>query len=96
MHAGIRSYQATAGKPEDLIQATRQIARSLSQARGFVSCIILEAEVGILTMVSVFEDRTSLDEADRAVERSLHECGGRLTPASAVVARGEIVFQRGM
>ena len=96
MHATIRWYEGVVGTTEELAEAARQLASTLSQSRGFVSWVVLKAEAGVFATVSIFEDRTSLGQADQVAEASLLEQWGRLISEDPQVISGEIVFQRGL
>jgi heme-degrading monooxygenase HmoA len=96
MYATIRQYEEVNGTAEELTQAARQLADSLSRVRGFVSCFVLEAEPGALATISIFEDLAGLEEANRLTEAALSERRGRLLSQGVPVTSGEIVFQRGL
>jgi heme-degrading monooxygenase HmoA len=96
MHASIRRYEGVAEGHEELAQAVRRLASGLSQAPGFLSFVAVEAGSGVLAIVSLFEDRASLEEAERVAEALIAERMAALLPGPALVTAGEIIFQRGL
>ena len=96
MHATIRRYEGVSGTTDELIRTGRALAAGLSQARGFVSYVILEAGPGVLATVTIFEDPISLGEADCVFGSALGEGPAALLSAQPQVTTGEIIFQRGL
>jgi hypothetical protein len=72
------------------------MASCLGKARGFVSYALLEDGHGGLAMITFFEDRASLSEADREVGASLAQAVVGLPLEPSHVISGEVLFQRGM
>lgn len=110
MHATIRRYEYAYKKAttttDELVQMGREIAADLSQVRGFVSFVILDSsselqdpepkQKHVLAIVSIFEDRASLEQADRLFTASVDERLATGCPEQLQVTRGEIVYQRGL
>ncbi len=96
MYAAIRRYEGVTTETKELTQAARHLASGLSGAHGFVSFLIVEAEEGVLTTVSIFEDQHSLKDADLLVLASLPNHLAALLPESPQIITGEIISQRGL
>lgn len=58
--------------------------------------MVLEAAPAALTTICVFEDRASLEQADRLFEASLQGYLAGLYSGEPEITTGEIVYQRGM
>lgn len=96
MFVAIRSVRADAGGDEALVHASRTLASELSGMPGFVSFLLVEAEDGLLTSITIFEDRPGLLAADDATLRWM--VGGKLLSGDqpGTLIAGEIVAQRGL
>ncbi len=96
MHATICRYQAAVGAPNDWGRTWRTLATHLSEAPGFVSFVVLEVSGGEFASISFFDDRTSLEAADRWVARWVAGHLGALVRGPPQGSSGEVIAQRGL
>jgi hypothetical protein len=110
MHATIRRYEYERKKAtmttDELVQMGREIAANLSQTQGFVSFVILDSsseledpqpkQKHVLAIVSIYEDRVSLEQADHVLATPLDKRLASSCQQQVQVTTGEIVFQRGL
>jgi hypothetical protein len=96
MHATIRLYESVTSTTEECERLGRQTATCLGQAPGFVSYVLLENGRDVLATISFFEDRASLEDADRAVEAAIAQKSGASSAEPSRIISGEVLFQRGM
>jgi hypothetical protein len=95
MQAMIQRYVVTAPTTDEVVAAGRRLSGMLDRVPGFVSCVILRAGPGRLTMVSLFEDQVSLEAAGLLDGAGLgHYLNAPVEPAD--VTTGEVVFQKGL
>ena len=96
MHASIGHYAAVGAATNELIEAARQLATTLSQASGFVSYALLDMGGGELKSINIFESRLELDAGDRLIDAWMAKHRAVRFARSVQLETGEIVFQRGM
>ena len=96
LHATICRYDGVTGSAEDVTLAGRRLAAALSAAPGFVSYALLDAGDGVLVAVSIFEQKTELEAADRLVEAWVRNHLAALLPQPGQVITGEVIVQKGM
>jgi hypothetical protein len=95
MQAMIQRFDAVGCSSDELVRAGRRLANALDHVPGFVSCVIVRAQGGGLSTVTLFEEQAGLLAADGLTGTSLAEhLPGLIGPAE--VTTGEVVFQRGM
>jgi len=95
MQAVIQRYVGTAVSTDEIVAAGRTLTRLLDAVPGFVSCVILQADPGQLTMMSLFEDEASLEAAGLLDGTALgHHLTAPLEPTE--VTTGQVVFQKGL
>jgi hypothetical protein len=95
MYAMIRSYPDPACSRDDLIRAGRACARVLDNAPGFISYLILRADNGRLTVLTLFDDLADLQMAEQAPRTTLADyLAGLMRPSDCTAA--DVIFQRGM
>ena len=95
MYATIRHHEGNASTDE-LMRAGRTLAAQLGAAPGFVAHLLLQAPDGVCAAISIFEDRASLEDADRLVGGWLaaHVAAPGSEPAQFTA--GEVIAQRGL
>ena len=96
MHATIARYAGGAGATDEVMGAGRQLATALSKEPGFVSYALLDVGDGVLVSISVFEQQTELEAADRLVGTWEVEQMAALLTTRLQVFTGEVVVQKGM
>ena len=96
MHATIYHYDGVTGSIDEVVRVGRQLAIALSKSPGFVSYALLDAGDGVLVAVSIFEQKTELEAADRLVEAWVRNHLAALLPQPGQVITGEVIVQKGM
>ena len=91
MYATIRTYADPVCEPEEVVRAGRACAAVLDRAQGFISCFVVRAQNGGLTVVTLFDEHGEVEAADQVVVDQLPGLRG-----SAEVVQGEVLFQRGL
>ena len=92
MYATIRHHPG-APPPDD---ALARAWRALAAAPGFVACLLLETQDGGHASVCIFEDRASLEDADRLVAGWLVAHIAVPGPDPPQLTAGEVIAQRGL
>ena len=96
MHATIYHYDGVTGSIDEVVRVGRQLAIALRKSPGFVSYALLDAGDGVLVAVSIFEQKTELEAADRLVEAWVRNHLAALLPQPGQVITGEVIVQKGM
>ncbi len=92
MHATIRRYRVEPGSSAEVIQQVNQtFVPLLKEVDGFVAYYILEAEDGVITTISLFEDQDGADESDRLAAEWFKQNLAVIIPALRGTFRGEVV-----
>jgi excisionase family DNA binding protein len=92
MHASIRRYRVEPGSSAGLIQRVNQsFVPLLQELRGFISYYIMEAEDGMITTISLFEDRDGADESDRLATEWFGQNLAEILPAFREAFSGEVI-----
>lgn len=95
MYAMVRQYVGVHMDANELDDALRQTALSLSDTPGFVSFLAVEAGADLLVTLTVFETQEALVEATASAETWPASPSQEPLPVPEVMT-GEIVFQRGL
>ncbi len=92
MHASIRRYRVEPGSSAGVIQRVNQtFVPLLKEVRGFVAYYILEAEDGVITTISLFEDQDGADESDRLAVEWFKQNLVAILPALRGTFHGKVV-----
>ena len=95
MYATIRRHEASASTDE-LARAGHALATRLGAASGFVACLLLQTSDGGHASVCIFEDRASLEDADRLVAGWLAAYVAVPGPDPPQLTAGEVIAQKGL
>ena len=95
MYATIRRH-AGGASTDELMRAGRTLATHLGAAPGFVACLLLETHDGGHASVCIFEDRASLEDADRLVGDWLAAHVAAPGPDAPQLTAGEVIAQKGL
>ena len=95
MYATIRRHEGEASTDE-LTRAGRALAARLGAAPGFVAPLLLQAPDGVCAAIRIFEDRASLEDADRLVAGWLMAQVAAPGPDPPQLTAGEVIAQKGL
>ena len=95
MYATIRRH-AGGASTDELARAGRTLAAQLGAAPSFVAHLLLQAPDGGHASVCIFEDRASLEDADRLVAGWLVAHIAVPGPDPPQLTAGEVIAQRGL
>jgi hypothetical protein len=108
MYVSIRryEYEGASMTTDEFVRLGREIVAGISPTQGFVSFLILSStpesqglnrqRKQVVATVSIFEDPTGLEQADRLVATPLDERVAAQCPQLVEITSGEVVFQRGL
>ena len=92
MYASIRRYRVEPGSSAGLLQRVNQtFVPLLKEVDGFVAYYILEAEDGVITTMSIFEDQDGAEESDRLAAEWFKQNLAAILPALRGTFNGKVV-----
>ena len=90
MHAAIRQYQVAGSVDEVIREINEGFLPIIKDASGFQAYYALDAGLGRLATVSVFEDRAGAEESTRMAADYIRENMASLLPEPPEVLQGEV------
>ena len=92
MYASIRRYRVEPGSSAGVVQRVKQtFVPLLKEVDGFTAYYILEAEDGLITTISLFENRDGADESDRLAAEWFKQNLAAILPALRGTFSGKVV-----
>ena len=96
MHVTIRRYGQLAVSTDQVRRAGRQLGAALGAAPGFVTYVLMEADGGAVTAISIFETAADAQAGDELLARWETEHLTRPAPGPVEATTGRVVVQCGL
>ncbi len=93
MYATVRRYEGVTDPGEATRLVDKGFIQIISQIPGFAAYYWIDAGDGVMTSVSVFQDRASAEESNKRAADYARENMASVLPNPPLVTAGEVVTQ---